>query len=88
MEETRATEVARMATEAGALPPRGRDRLRFGDDSDVKSAMWIVAILLDDMSDYLGVRLPHPTVADIVSYERRQAWVRDFLDSVRCYYAT
>lgn len=66
---------------AAGLPLRG-------DDSEVKRALWLTTILIDDMSDYLGVRLPHPTVEEIVSYERRQAWVRDFLDSVRCYYAT
>ena len=64
------------ASEAG-LPPRG-------DDGEVKSALWLVTILIDDMSDYLAVlRLTAPTVEDIVSYERRQAWVANFIEVVQ-----
>ena len=47
------------------------------------SALWLVTILLDDMSDYLAVRLTAPTVEDIVSYERRQAWVANFIEVVQ-----
>ena len=51
--------------------------------SSAGTALWLVALLLDDMSDHLGVRLLPPTVDDIVSYERRQAWVTAFLTTVQ-----
>ena len=75
MEETRATE-----TEAGATA--GPPRPRYSPDRKVDSGLWLIALLLDDMGDHLGVRLVKPTVADLVSYERRQAWVDAFLNAV------
>ena len=76
MEETRATE-----TEAGATA--GPPQPRYSADRGVDSGLWLVVLLLDDIGDHLGVRLVKPTVADLVSYERRQAWVRAFIDAVQ-----
>ena len=74
MEETRATE-----TEAGKSSPWPQ----YSGDRKVDSGLWLIALLLEDIGDRLGVRLVKPTVADLVSYERRQAWVRAFIDAVQ-----
>ena len=76
MEETRATETEAGATVAPPQPP-------YSTDSGVESALWLIALLLDDIGDHLGVRLVRPTVADLVSYKRRQVWVTTFIGAVQ-----
>ena len=67
--------------EAGSTA--GPPRPQYSGDRKVDSGLWLIALLLDDIGDHLGMRLVKPTVADLVSYERRQAWVTTFIDAVQ-----